>query len=1233
MRVKLDLSEFIQDEGKFSMITINVKESKTVWDVLKKICRRFDVSLEPEDADGEVPKKPTVGLFEDEFYIHPDETSTVLQETGVFKLRSLPKKGSSGEGKKKKGKKATHEDVPLSDGEKKERKSKRNKVNEEIQLHDVIKEEKKTKRNRLSEELVPVENEDDDNRKVRKRKRGKTGELEIDVCEVKEYRKHKKTKTSEEKLDSEDDVQTRERGREKKEKLIDKLEEPLKHGEEVRDKKKSKKDKASESQVETEHEVEEVVEKEKKKRKKEKTPSISEEEVIKDNRKKKSRLVEQIAATEKKLDRRKTHRYPIEDDQEITRYYETEKKKKKSQEDKNSQEKVVSTSTVINLESEETSDENFSESSRNYDNQARFSTVSSDQDDHYAADSVTDPQVAQDFSSFDNPVTKKKRKRKHHKGRCVQKKQNEDDDSSVGYILSEEAPLFSTSSDSKHNLPDSRPRNKRPLLNSNFTQRKHIQFTSDDEEEVSSAINEDMESANEIEIVETNTKMSRKKELRSSFPGQSPNHNTMDNIKNVSNLSKSLPNLDDQSSIKSRKEGSLFHSTPDHKKTPDVVEVERESSAPFLPPDYSSLYSISGRSPLNRGKSSNLEQLATLRRIYENKTITVCKVDSRREQTKPKTRELPVSTTGPLFKSPPPVFTSPKQVNDECKQTFQNLIQMKSRTVPLIFPNARTLQRDPSPDVMREKESQSCPPNVGNRGALDNSLSNGSRSAGGRDTAASSLQAISPAKRESCNVTQNYSHEMEENVELHRTPLHSEYESPMTESLPGSSKWFTVPDNTTNQRVGLFHTKRKEKLRPYQSVAACLQNIRQHADSGTEMGELLILNDEVDAICQDEISDEAMLDKEPKAEGMLKSQELRKVTTVNAGVRRNLMSSQVSEKAFKTTPPKSNNEVVDLESDDDEIPTSNGVEMDISAEVLKPNEIVETSNEVIVKNRKTVSFNVKPINNERETDNSTAEIILDKKNRVSSGAKTDDKKKTDCVTEIVEDGPKTVDYIADIEKTGKSTNFGCNFVDDEDEIIEDDVVGFDAEITEDKKETSDYDGSGQDHSEKNCDNPTPAAATSVHQTEDDQRALEEAVFEELKEDMLKEVKQVPRKVSEQGVEMSEAYFEKFPLMKVPPKAGEFIAVKVLSLDKSYAPVYSNYLQARVIKMDGLKVTLKYVDKIKSSEELDKEENVEEVDLTFEEEEEVDLTEDTLDKNAVVEELDWRDICEPRLIFP
>lgn len=36
-------------------------------------------------TDGVLTGKPSLGLFEDAFYIHPDETSTVLQDASVIK--------------------------------------------------------------------------------------------------------------------------------------------------------------------------------------------------------------------------------------------------------------------------------------------------------------------------------------------------------------------------------------------------------------------------------------------------------------------------------------------------------------------------------------------------------------------------------------------------------------------------------------------------------------------------------------------------------------------------------------------------------------------------------------------------------------------------------------------------------------------------------------------------------------------------------------------------------------------------------------------------------------------------------------------------------------------------------------------------------------------------------------------------------------------------------------------
>lgn len=56
---------------------------------------------------------------------------------------------------------------------------------------------------------------------------------------------------------------------------------------------------------------------------------------------------------------------------------------------------------------------------------------------------------------------------------------------------------------------------------------------------------------------------------------------------------------------------------------------------------------------------------------------------------------------------------------------------------------------------------------------------------------------------------------------------------------------------------------------------------------------------------------------------------------------------------------------------------------------------------------------------------------------------------------------------------------------------------------------------------------------------------------------------------------SEEWFKKHTLLKEPPKAGQYIAVKLLRFE-NYSPEYSSYIQARVVKVQGTKVHLKFV---------------------------------------------------------
>lgn len=46
MRIKLDLSDFLEDERKFSVLKVKPKETKTVRDVISKINQLFSVQEE-----------------------------------------------------------------------------------------------------------------------------------------------------------------------------------------------------------------------------------------------------------------------------------------------------------------------------------------------------------------------------------------------------------------------------------------------------------------------------------------------------------------------------------------------------------------------------------------------------------------------------------------------------------------------------------------------------------------------------------------------------------------------------------------------------------------------------------------------------------------------------------------------------------------------------------------------------------------------------------------------------------------------------------------------------------------------------------------------------------------------------------------------------------------------------------------------------------------------------------
>ncbi|MPC14179.1 hypothetical protein E2C01_006936 [Portunus trituberculatus] len=132
MRIKLDLSDFLEDERKFSVLKVKPKETKTVRDVISKISQLFSVYGEECGQDDD-QTRARLGLFDEEFYIHPDETATVLEDCGVLKLKALPKPGTKGK-KKKKSKK---EPISVVIAEEDERKNLQRDVEEENKALEV----------------------------------------------------------------------------------------------------------------------------------------------------------------------------------------------------------------------------------------------------------------------------------------------------------------------------------------------------------------------------------------------------------------------------------------------------------------------------------------------------------------------------------------------------------------------------------------------------------------------------------------------------------------------------------------------------------------------------------------------------------------------------------------------------------------------------------------------------------------------------------------------------------------------------------------------------------------------------------------------------------------------------------------------------------------------------------------------------------------------------------------
>lgn len=55
-------------------------------------------------------------------------------------------------------------------------------------------------------------------------------------------------------------------------------------------------------------------------------------------------------------------------------------------------------------------------------------------------------------------------------------------------------------------------------------------------------------------------------------------------------------------------------------------------------------------------------------------------------------------------------------------------------------------------------------------------------------------------------------------------------------------------------------------------------------------------------------------------------------------------------------------------------------------------------------------------------------------------------------------------------------------------------------------------------------------------------------------------------------------YESYPELRTLPKVGDIIATKILTIDSNMCPYYSEYRPAKIIVVEGLKLTLQFLGK-------------------------------------------------------
>ncbi|XP_066939493.1 uncharacterized protein [Macrobrachium rosenbergii] len=640
MRIKVDFSEFFDDERKLSVVNVDPKESTAVRDVLEKIIRLFRLTTSRRRSKRGDPadEKPEYGLFEEGFYIPPEETSTVLQEIGILKLKSLsdPKVDTSESPEKKKKHKKRKSEDDFADEPKKTRKSRvddedstrcENRKGENVEKRRgrrvKVEDVECSKRQKGHWREEPEESDEDSEESyakiasskktkspVQQKLRDSCQSSDVEVVKVEEVKKERrKRQQSVEPSESESEVHSEEGDVSKPTKRRS-----LRKGRNNAQKSAAPIQKESQQSGESCETVAATSSKRHKKESYTDNMSVTSTNEIqssspKTRRHKKDNVTESEAfGTSDKCSVGNTRRNKrlskslIEDEMQVE---DTEIALK---EDKNvSQEEEVSTSCFIYLESEETVDN--SNDSENFCAESRDSSpVLSCVDEHY------------------KPGPKSRRRRKHAKRRKKSVPSEAKEEASVSHA----APHLSACNSSATNV------NYRNNVSSS-SMNKHVIFGSDDEEEVTSYNNSC--DGNDIEIVGQVTRPS---------------------------------GISSQNPLGFQNQG--------------VIDVEGEDVFRGLVDTSDLGITADGiRSMYCQSTAPSLEALNHLRRMSEQKTLTVVQVTSKTESVTTQTFRLPDMLAQTDCHGPPSPVHQSFEVGENTKKTFRNLLSLQDRMDPLVL--------------------------------------------------------------------------------------------------------------------------------------------------------------------------------------------------------------------------------------------------------------------------------------------------------------------------------------------------------------------------------------------------------------------------------------------------------------------------------------------------------------------------------------------------------------------